>query len=141
MAKIYRVSLIEEDGDEYGTLFELAGSPGMVGATAPAAIVTALAEIGIDVAPAQQDIVRPVAGAVATAPLGTVFGGVTGPTKRTRRTKAEIAAAEQALQEADATSAVAAAVDEPTSAQVELAAAAEPAGAEQVAAPYDPFRQ
>lgn len=137
MAKIYRVSLIEEDGDEYGTLFELAGSPGMVGATAPAAITAALAEIGVDVAPGSV----PVPAAVATAPLGTVFGGVTAPTKRTRRTKAEIAAAEQAQQEADAASAVAAVVDEPTSAQVELAAATEPAGAEQVAAPYDPFRQ
>lgn len=141
MAKIYRVSLIEEDGDEYGTLFELAGSPGMVGATAPAAITAALAEIGVEVAPTQQDIVRPMAGAVATAPLGTVFGGVTGPTKRTRRTKAEIAAAEQAQQEADAANAVAAVVDAPLSAQVELAAATELAAAEQTAAPYDPFRQ
>lgn len=141
MAKIYRVSLIEEDGDEYGTLFELAGSPGMVGATAPAAITAALAEIGVDVVPGSV----PVPAAVATAPLGTVFGGVTAPTKRTRRTKAEIAAAEQAQQEAeaargDAVATVAAVVDEPTSAQVELAAVME-SPAEQAAPPYDPFRQ
>lgn len=135
MAKIYRVSLIEEDGDEYGTLFELAGSPGMVGATAPAAITAALVEIGVDVAPAQREPESVLAARAAP------FRDAEPTPKRTRRTKAEIAAAEQAQQEADAANAVAAVVNEPTSAQVELAAATEPVGAEQVAAPYDPFRQ
>lgn len=121
MGKIYRITLIEEDGDEYGTLFELAGSPAMLTAAAPGAIAAALSEVGIAVSD------RVIAGA---APAEGNFGAGQ-PKPRTRRTKAQMAA-DAAAAEAQPEQHV-----EPVATQPEQAAGWQ--GETPPAAPYNPF--
>lgn len=137
MAKIYRISLIEEDGDEYGTLFELAGSVAMLGAAAPGALAAALAECGIEVAEASTTgSASYFADAAGNGPAGS-------PVKpqRTRRTKAQMAADRAAAEAASVTTeaeqvvAASVPVDEPTPEQLANAAMGPLASA-----PYDPFR-
>ncbi len=152
MGVIYRVVVTAEQDGDYETLFELAGGPQLIGRLAPSAVVEAVAQrteaVRADVPSSLAERVMDAAAAAGApvVPSWHPFGGEQPTKQRKRRTKAEIAADNEAQAagfrdaahraEAETQQAGQPAVDEPSSAQVELAATREEGPP---AAPHNPF--
>jgi hypothetical protein len=152
----YRVTVIREGATEDETLFELAGSAALVAKIAPGVVADALLRADIEDAGGENGRLadRVFDDAVAAGNAAQAQAEAPETTKRKRRTKAEIAAddeakrlgfrdaahraeAERAADESRADAATAPA----TAAAPAPANYAPPAGAAQVTVPYNPFAQ
>jgi hypothetical protein len=100
MATIYRVTVTTENEGDYETLFELAGGPTLIGKLAPDAIIEAIATRTEAVHANVAERVMDGAMAAMPAPDGTPApqapAGEGDKPKRSRRTRAQIAADEAA---------------------------------------------
>jgi hypothetical protein len=102
MATIYRVTVTRETDDGYEVELELAGPAARLARYAPSAVQELLADAaGVAEREAQFEAVRVVAPAGSDAAIGAAQAEVPppAPAKRTRRTKAQIAADEAAKAE------------------------------------------
>lgn len=139
MGDIYRVTIVREGGtgDDYQaeTVLEIAGSAQRVGRTILRELADLFDEDGGPTASAIAEQVMDSA-AAAGAPVHPFAGPA--PAKRTRRTKAQIAADEAAAREAaEATTVSTQAVDEPAPAAPAPSTPDVPAAG---AAPFNPFQ-